>query len=82
MDGWQGDSSDEQFYGQGISIIDGLRAAAPEDTEVTYMPGFSIEGEDINLDEVLTAADDYDTIVACIGERVYSEGIVLHYIHG
>ncbi|KAI9488005.1 glycoside hydrolase superfamily [Zychaea mexicana] len=72
-DGWQGNTSDEQFYSNGTTIHNGVRAAAPEGTTVEYMQGFDIEGNDINMAEVIAAAADYDVIVATIGEHVYSE---------
>ncbi|KAI9323595.1 glycoside hydrolase superfamily [Dichotomocladium elegans] len=73
-DAWHGPSSDEQFYSNGTTIYNGLRAAAPEGTVVDYQPGFDIQGRDINMSEVLEAARaNYDVIVAAIGEHVYAE---------
>lgn len=72
-DGWKGKVDDEQFYSNGTTIYNGMRAAAPEDTVIDYMPAFDEEGNDLNMDEVLKVAKDYDVIVAAIGERVYAE---------
>ncbi|KAJ8663614.1 hypothetical protein O0I10_000860 [Lichtheimia ornata] len=72
-DGWQGKVDDEQFYSNGTTIYNGMRAAAPEDAVIDYMPAFDEEGNDLNMEEVLKAAESYDVIVAAIGERVYAE---------
>ncbi|KAG2228318.1 hypothetical protein INT45_011110 [Circinella minor] len=72
-DGWQGNASDEQFYSNGTTIYNGIRSAAPEGTTVDYMPSFDVEGNDINMNAIMTSADDYDVIVVGIGERTYAE---------
>lgn len=72
-DGWQGHVDDEQFYSNGTTIYNGIRAAAPEDAVIDYMAAFDEEGNDYNMEQVLKAAENYDVIVAAIGERVYAE---------
>ncbi|KAF7729053.1 hypothetical protein EC973_005085 [Apophysomyces ossiformis] len=72
-DHWHGPTSDEQFYGKGVTIYQGVREAAPEDTIVDYLPGFDIDGNDINMAQVLRGLTKYDAIIACIGEHVYTE---------
>jgi beta-glucosidase len=64
---------DAQFYEKGITIVGGMKSFAPEGVEVEYMKGFDINGVDENMGQVLEAAKDYDAIVVCIGEHVYSE---------
>ncbi|KAG0178858.1 hypothetical protein DFQ29_002893 [Apophysomyces sp. BC1021] len=72
-DHWHGPISDEQFYGKGITIFQGLQEYAPEDVFVKYMPGFAIDGTDINMAEVLEEISQYDAVIVCIGEHVYTE---------
>ncbi|KAI9270550.1 glycoside hydrolase superfamily [Phascolomyces articulosus] len=72
-DGWKGVSNDEQFYSNGTTIYNGIRTAAPEGTVIDYMPAFDIEGNDINMDKVIAAANDYDVIVVGVGETMYAE---------
>ncbi|KAI7879929.1 glycoside hydrolase [Lichtheimia hyalospora FSU 10163] len=72
-DGWQGNVNDEQFYANGTTLYNGMRAAASEDSVIDYMAAFDEEGNDLNMDQVLKVAKDYDVIVAAIGERVYAE---------
>ncbi|KAI8145512.1 glycoside hydrolase superfamily [Fennellomyces sp. T-0311] len=73
VDGWKGEISDEQFYSNGTTIFNGLRAVAPEGTTVDYVSGFDINGKDIDMEHLLTVAPQYDVIVVCIGEHVYAE---------
>lgn len=50
-----------------------MQESAPEGVEIKYMPGFDINGEDENMDEVLEIVNKFDAVVMCIGEHVYSE---------
>jgi beta-glucosidase len=50
-----------------------MQLAAPEGVEIEYMTGFDINGVDKNMDQVIEAAKNYDAVVVCIGEHVYSE---------
>ncbi|KAL9540572.1 hypothetical protein MBANPS3_009605 [Mucor bainieri] len=72
-DAWHGAVSDEQFYDNGISILEGIQNSAPEGVEIEYMAGFTIDGKDNDMKSVLDKAKDFDAFVVCIGEHVYSE---------
>ncbi|KAL1933386.1 hypothetical protein VTP01DRAFT_7476 [Rhizomucor pusillus] len=72
-DRWQGRISDDQFYANGVTIANGLRSAAPQGTQIDYIEGFDVYGNDTGLDKVLQAANNYDVIVAAVGEHVYAE---------
>lgn len=37
------------------------------------MKGFDIDGTDLNMNELVEKAKDYDAVVVCLGEHVYSE---------
>jgi beta-glucosidase len=66
---------DDQFYGQGVTILEGIRHEAPTGVEaVDYLEGFDIHGNVTNMDKVLDAVAGYDVVVAAIGEHVYTEG--------
>lgn len=73
-DHWHGKVNDSQFYENGISVIGGMQSSAPDGVQVEYMNGFDINGVNDNMDEVIQASKDFDAIVVCIGEHVYSEG--------
>jgi beta-glucosidase len=72
-DFWHGPADDEQFYERGRTIYQGIQSVSPEGATVDYMRGFYINGTDINMDDVLNVAPEYDAIVACIGEHMYAE---------
>lgn len=56
-----------------MTIANGLRSAAPQGTQIDYIEGFDVYGNDTGLDKVLQAANNYDVIVAAVGEHVYAE---------
>lgn len=72
-DHWHGKIDDGQFYEKGINIIKGMESSAPEGVHVEYMTGFDIDGLDENMAQVIEAAKDFDALVVCVGEHVYSE---------
>ncbi|SAM08713.1 hypothetical protein [Absidia glauca] len=73
-DRWHGPVEDDQFYGQGVTILEGIRHEAPTGVEaVDYLEGFDIHGNVTNMDKVLDAVAGYDVVVAAIGEHVYTE---------
>lgn len=72
-DHWHGKIDDDQFYEKGINIFKGMQSSAPEGVHVEYMTGFDINGVDENMDQVIKAAKDFDAVVVCVGEHVYSE---------
>lgn len=72
-DHWHGKVNDSQFYEKGISVIKGMQSSAPDGVQVEYMNGFDINGTNDNMDEVIQASKDFDAIIVCIGEHVYSE---------
>jgi beta-glucosidase len=65
--------SDHQFYEKGFSIFKGMQLSAPDGVKVEYTPGFDINGQDQNMDHVLDVVNQYDAVVMCVGEHVYSE---------
>ncbi|KAI8994547.1 glycoside hydrolase family 3 protein [Pilobolus umbonatus] len=73
VDAWHGDIDDTQFYGRGVTIHSGIELVAPKGTLIKYMQGFKIDGMDVNMDEVIMTAKDFDAIVVCAGEHVYAE---------
>ncbi|CAO3642130.1 unnamed protein product [Mucor hiemalis] len=73
VDHWHGAVNDAQFYNKGSTILEGMKASAPEDAQIEYIPGFGIEGKDENMDRVLKVVNEFDAVVMCIGEHVYSE---------
>jgi beta-glucosidase len=74
-DRWHGPVEDDQFYGQGVTILEGIRHEASTGVEaVDYLEGFDIHGNVTNMDKVLDAVAGYDVVVAAIGEHVYTEG--------
>lgn len=50
-----------------------MQSSAPDGVQVEYMNGFDINGTNDNMDEVIQASKDFDAIIVCIGEHVYSE---------
>ena len=70
---WHGNVNDDQFYKNGITILEGIKKTAPEDAIIYHTLGFNINGDDINMEEVYKRIDDYDAFVVCMGEHVYSE---------
>lgn len=72
-DHWHGKIDDGQFYENGINIFKGMQSSAPEGVQVKYMTGFDINGMDENMDQVIETAKDFDAVVVCVGEHVYSE---------
>ncbi|KAI9253271.1 beta-glucosidase-related glycosidase [Helicostylum pulchrum] len=72
-DHWHGKVNDSQFYEKGISVIKGMQSSAPDGVQVEYMNGFDINGVNDNMDEVIELSKDFDAVVVCIGEHVYSE---------
>lgn len=73
MDRWHGAVNDAQFYKKGSSILEGMQASAPKDVQIEYIPGFDIDGKDENMDRVLDVVNEFDAVVMCVGEHVYSE---------
>ncbi|KAI7889259.1 glycoside hydrolase family 3 domain protein, partial [Mucor mucedo] len=73
QDHWHGKIDDDQFYEKGIHIVKGMQSTAPEGVHVEYMTGFDIDGLDENMAQVIEAAKDFDALVVCVGEHVYSE---------
>jgi hypothetical protein len=73
VDAWHGKVSDDQFYKKGITILEGIRKAAPKGIEIQYTPGFDIDGKDENMAAVLDIAKEFDAFIVCLGEHVYSE---------
>ncbi|KAI7902882.1 glycoside hydrolase superfamily [Cokeromyces recurvatus] len=72
-DKWHGDINDEQFYGNGITILEGIKNSAPEDVYIEYLKGFDVHGIDQDMDLVLEEVKNFDAVIVCIGEHVYSE---------
>ncbi|KAI8375547.1 glycoside hydrolase superfamily [Blakeslea trispora] len=70
---WHGNINDDQFYSNGITILEGINRTASDDVTIYHTAGFDIHGNDINMDGVYERIDDYDAFVVCIGEHVYSE---------
>ncbi|KAI8377184.1 glycoside hydrolase family 3 domain protein [Choanephora cucurbitarum] len=70
---WHGNVNDDQFYKNGITILEGINKAAPKDAIIYHTLGFNINGDNINMEEVYERIDDYDAFVICMGEHVYSE---------
>ncbi|KAI8081783.1 glycoside hydrolase family 3 domain protein [Halteromyces radiatus] len=73
VDRWHGSVEDDQFYSQGVTILEGIRQSASPDIQVRYIEGFDIDGNNTSMDEVLDVIKDYDVVVAAIGEHVYTE---------
>ncbi|MEW6046022.1 MAG: glycoside hydrolase family 3 N-terminal domain-containing protein [Bacillota bacterium] len=67
--GWQGVSGYE--VPPAVTVLEGLRQAAPLGTKVNYVPGWSARGD---FTEVIDAARRSDVIVAVVGETPYAEG--------
>jgi hypothetical protein len=73
VDAWHGKINDDQFYKKGITIMKGIRNAAPEGVDIEYLPGFNIDGRDENMAAVLEKANAFDAFIVCLGEHVYAE---------
>ena len=66
---WQGD--DESLYPKNqLTVLKAIEKKAAG--KVTYIEGSSFTDE-INVDKVIEAAKDFDTIVLCLGEKPYTE---------
>lgn len=37
------------------------------------MQGFDIDGNDENMDDVLQMVNEFDAVIVCVGEHVYTE---------
>lgn len=79
--GWQGLPNDIDAEPAAVTVVEGLRGAAPSDTEVVHVPtGYTFnpygdhEYSFENVEEVRSAAESADATVAVVGEGPHSEG--------
>ena len=60
-----------------VSILSGLQKAS--NTEILHYDVIDVEGKPVegghSVQDVVAAAKDADTIIVCIGEHTYAEGV-------
>jgi beta-glucosidase len=64
-----------------VSVLAGLRAALP-DSQVTYVPGVAIEGDDASgIAAAVALCDQADSILLCLGEAAVMSGEAASRVH-
>jgi len=77
---WQGAQTDSEFS-HGTTILDGIKAHAPQGSTVTYDEGCAISAsshasatcDSTDLAATVTQASASDVVVVCLGEEPYTE---------
>lgn len=57
-----------------VTIVEGMRDYASENTEINYVPGFSVNGDDNGFEEAYQAAREADLVIAVAGEEAFMSG--------